>query len=196
MGRIWPVFTWCAGGVGFLVVAGLALVYANDWWLSGVMTGSILAWLGGLLSAIYSHPRRRAMLVGALTASFLYVLLALGPWFRIHVGPWLLTSQALVHIETEWLGHEPQQQFAITAIPNLPWSYVDAGAVLSGGQYLSPGTTLSMIGSTAPQAGRPLVHVGHWLCGWLAAGLGILAPAWVIRRRAKPNLSCGTEVKS
>jgi hypothetical protein len=139
---------WALIGTGFLVVAGLALFYANDWWLSGVMTVSIVAWLTGVLAAIYSRPERRAVVIGAVLAGFLYVLFALGPWFRVHVGPWLLTSQALVHVETKWLGRQPQvQQVTYTAVPNPSWSYNTGGSTIVAAPQILSGTTLAMIGT-------------------------------------------------
>src|SRR5687768_17280396 len=71
MRRILPTLPWVIGGIAFVAVAVLALYYVNDWWLSGVVTASILAWLAGVLAAIYSRPR--AFVVGAVIAGFLYV---------------------------------------------------------------------------------------------------------------------------
>ena len=177
---------WGAIGIGFLAVAGLALYYANDWWLSGVMTASIVAWLTGVLAAIYSRPERRAAVVGAVLAGFLYVLFALGPWFRVHVGPWLLTSQALVQVESKWLGRQPQaqQQLAFTnvALPNGNVLLSGSGTVTIP-QVLSS-TTMALVASAGVAQNGPFLVLGHWLFGWLAAGLGAVAATWMARRRA------------
>jgi len=175
---------WALIGTGYLVVAGLALLYANDWWLSGVMTASIVAWLTGVLAAIYSRPERRAVVLGAVLAGFLYVLFALGPWFRVHVGPWLLTSQALVHVETKWLGHQLQvQQLAYTGVPYPVTAYTSTGSTALTLSQVS-GTTLALVGAKSPSYSRSFVVLGHWLFGWLAAGLGAAVATWMTRPRA------------
>jgi hypothetical protein len=183
MGRIDRLVLWIIGGVCFAAIAGLALYYANDWWLSGVVTASILVWLSGLLAAIYSRPERRALVVGAVLASFLYLLFALGPWFRGQVGPWLLTTQALVHVETKWLGRQPaqpnQQQQIWTTYP----VWMDSGYINTSSYVLAPGGSgLWTSATVAPLASR-FVEIGHWLCGWLAAAAGGFAAAWLARRR-------------
>jgi len=177
---------WGAIGMGFLVVAGLALYYANDWWLSGVMTVSIVAWLTGVLAAIYGRPERRAVVIGAVLAGFLYVLFALGPWFRVNVGPWLLTSQALVHVETKWLGRQPQAQqqlaFANVALPNSNVFLSGSGTVTMPQGLTS--TTMALVASVGVVQNGPFLVLGHWLFGWLAAGLGAAAASWMARPRA------------
>ena len=181
--RIW---LWGAIGTGFLALAGLALYYANDWWLSGVMTVSIVAWLTCILAAFYSRPGQRAAMVGAVLAGFLYVLFALGPWFRFHVGPWLLTSQALVHVETKWLGRQSQlqQQLAFTnlASPYGGGLFVSGSGTVTMPQALTT-TTTALIASTGVAQNGPFLVLGHWLFGWLAAGLGAIAAAWMSRRQ-------------
>ena len=99
---------WAIGGIGFVAIGAAALVYANDWWLSGVVTGSILCWLTGV-SGGDIQPARAAAGAGGCGrgVAYLYVLARRRAVVSRPGGPWLLTTQALVHIETKWLGREP-----------------------------------------------------------------------------------------
>jgi hypothetical protein len=189
MQRIHRIVLWALGGITFVAVGGLALAYANNWWLSGVVTASILAWLTGVLAAIYSRPQRRALVVGAVIAGFLYVLFALGPWFRGQVGSWLVTTQALVHVETKWLGRQPvqppQAQQIFTTYP-VQMDLTGSGYMVGPQWVVSPaGATGIWMPNTVAAAVPPthFVEIGHWLCGWLAAGIGGVAAAWIARRR-------------
>ena len=195
-----PQWLWAAvGGSGFLVFGAAALLYGNDWWLSGIMTVAIFAWLAGLLAAIYTPAPRRAIVAGALAASFLYVLFALGPWFNSAVGPWLLTTRALTTIETQWLLRKPQSQVVYQVVP----TYVSPGAPggfsgYGGGSTVVYPMTVTTSGgwtsypvtnSYVPAAGgsTTFVLIGHWLCGALAAAAGGLAAAWISRRGRQPT---------
>jgi len=186
MGRIRRIVPWAIGGIAFVTLAALALYYANDWWLSGVVTASILAWLAGVLAAIYSRPGQRALVLGAVIASFLYVLFALGPWVRGQVGPWLVTTQALVHVETKWIGRQPQPPGQIQQVWTTYPVLMDSGySNVNSLQYVVTPTGSNGLWSTAPLPGPTsrFVEIGHWLCGWLAAGAGGFAAAWIARRR-------------
>lgn len=187
MKRSHRIIAWVAGSLVLSALAGASLYYANDWWLSGIMTVSIGAWLTGLLAAIYRTAANRPAIVGAVIAGFLYVLLALGPWFRVHVGPWLLSSQALVHVETKWLGRQPQvqQQLAITGAGN-PYGYFVSGSGTTPWPQVLTGSALTVVSSPSPGASTFLV-VGHWLCSWLAAALGAVTAIWLTRRRASAS---------
>ncbi len=181
MGRIDRLVLWAIGGMSFMALSAAGLVYANDWWLSGLVTVSILCWLAGVLAAIYSRPQQRPALVGAVLVSLLYVTLALGPWFRVQVSPWLLTSQALVHVETKWLGRQPQPP---QQAPQVWTSYpvlLDSGTINLTSTITTP---TSLITAPAMPAGgsSPFVAVGHWLCAWLAAGAGAIAAGRISRR--------------
>jgi hypothetical protein len=198
MMRQLPYWLWTAAGVSaFLIFAAGALLYGNDWWLSGIVTVLILAWLAGVLAAIYAPPGRRATILGAVVCGFLYILLALGPWFGASVSPWLLTTRVLTTIETQWLRRQPQQQVAYQMMP-APYYTGLSGFGYSGGSSVitstatMPGsgflTTYPVVNSYVPVPGGPstFVAIGHWLCGVLAAGVGALAAAWISRRKPHP----------
>jgi hypothetical protein len=173
-----------------LTATGAILYFANDWWLSGVVSVSLVCWLAGVLAAIYDRPDRRPVLICALAASFLYVVLTMGPWFREHVGPWLLTTRGLVALERHVFSREASADLYVVSqqIPNARF-YAGSGW----------GTTVDITGSgvvdnvfNVPTATfltpvnlgpSPLVMIGHWLIGWIAAGLGGWAAAWILRRR-------------
>ncbi len=180
-----------AGGIAYAALAAAALYYANDWWQSGIMTVSILAWLGGMLAAIYGLPERRPLVVWALIASLLYIVFALGPWFRGNVGPWLVTSQALAHVETKWLGRQLPQQFqAIQPVwtTSYPTVYGSGNPTTSSFVYTMGSSTVLMPSGALP--GR-FAEIGHWLFAWVAAGIGGFAAAWMSRRRSDEALTSG-----
>ena len=194
-----PYWLWAAaGGSAFLIFSAGALLYGNEWWLSGIVTILILAWLAGVLAAIYAPPGRRATVLGAVVCSFLYILLALGPWFSGSVSPWLLTTRVLTTIETQWLLRQPQPQVAYQVMPTPYYSGGYSGFGYSGGTVLTtsvmPGggwAGFQPINSYVPVASGPstFVAIGHWLCGVLAAGVGALAAAWISRRQ--PSAASG-----
>jgi hypothetical protein len=166
-----------------LVVLGM-LYYANDWWLSGLMTVSIGCWLAGVLWIVYGPPERRVVLVAALAAGFLYILLALGPWFRSNVGPWLLTTRALASIETNLIGRQqPQQLTPVYQVPSVGYN-----GMYSGG-YGGSGTIVYTVPTAVPTAAPPIpshvVLVGHWLFAWVATGVGGCAAWWIVRHRER-----------
>jgi hypothetical protein len=180
-------------GAGFACV-GLAIaatVYANPWWLSAIMTVSIAAWLAGVAWTIYCRPGERSMALGAVIASFLYVLLAVGPWFQTNVGPWLLTSRAFAYIETKWLGRElpPTMVYQTLAAP-----YPSSGTVgwnpgfnqpVVWNSYPSMGSATYLVSVPTTSGPSTLAAVGHWLSAWVCGGIGALAALWMSQRSAR-----------
>jgi hypothetical protein len=184
MGKTDRRVLWGLFAGGYLLVAILALAQANDWWLSGLATVSLLAWLSVLLASFYCQPSRRAAVVGAVVLGGLYILCAFGPWFRGNVGPWLLTSRVLAHAETQWLGR--QQAAAQTAVA---WS----GSPYTGYPgYVPPNAPVTWTTNTfsspvvwtlpAGEQGSQFVACGHWLCAWPAALFGAVVAGWIARR--------------
>ena len=179
----------------------VALAYANDWWLSFILTFSILAWLSGVLWTVYCRPGERAIALGALIAGFLYIVLALGPWFRGNVGPWLLTSRAFHFIDTQLLKREVPQAAWYQAVspPFYPSGY---GSYSMGvpvtttpnvwTSYPPVASTTVLLGSPSVAVPSTFAAVGHWLSAWLAAGMGALAAGW-IARRGRPRTASTAE---
>jgi hypothetical protein len=181
-----------ASCVGFVLVA---LAYANEWWLSAIMTASIAAWLAGVVWAVYCRPGERVLALGAVIAGFLYILLALGPWFQTNIGPWLLTTRAFHYLETKWLKPDsPPQGMTF----NVPWfysgGYGDPNSIFISGSGVMPGYP-QMGGATyvvnTPTVSGPsaFAAVGHWLAAWACAGGGAVVAGWIARRR---NVSSST----
>ncbi len=169
-----------------VTLAAVALVYANSWWLSGIGTLSIGCWLAGLLLAIYSPRDERATVAGALACSFLYIVFAAGPWFDAHVGPWLLTTRALLAIDEHVLGHQqPQGVYQVTpTVTN--WGYT----MSVNGSYTLPNTTALW---TIPQTPAPssFVAIGHWLFAWCAAAIGGVVARRIVRRTQTASIASG-----
>jgi hypothetical protein len=167
--------------VGSFGLATLSLVYANHWWLSVLLTLSIGCWLTGVLWTIYAPPAKRAAGLGALITSFLYLLFAGGPWFQSHVGPWLLTTRALVAIDTNLLGHEQSGAQPVPA--GAAWVTSVNGLYTN---YTIPGSTGLLWAGPQPQTASPpvspTVAVGQWLFAWCAAAIGGFGAAWIARR--------------
>lgn len=188
MRRINPSVAWGLIAVVFLTVAGLALAFANDWWLSGILTLSILCWLAAILAAVYGNSKRRPILLAAIIASAAYMLLAVGPWFRVHVGPWLVTTQGMAAFETKVLGRQPAQQ-AYTVATGYPanWTLTGAGTFVDASSYIMTpsGTPTVIMNAPASSTSGHFQAVGHWVSGWLAAAIGALAVGWFQRRKTK-----------
>jgi len=186
MGRIDRTVLAAIAAILLCVAAGAALYYANDWLLSGILSVSIVAWLAGVLAAIYGRADRRPLVLGAVIASCLYVVCAVGPWFQANVGPWLVTTRALTYYESNVLGNQPPQVVKTLATPN--WNLIATNTYGSSGMIVQPQVGLAYVGTTAPPSASNLVATGHWLCGWLAAAFGAGAAAWMVRRRPCKDL--------
>jgi hypothetical protein len=170
--------------LGWLLVSVLLLFYGNDWWLSGLVTLTVLVWLAGLLVVLFQQGRLRAAATGAVIASAAYWLLALGPWFGTTVGPTLLTSRGLSQLDL--LLHGPPQQTQA-----LAWqTYPQAQAIyMTGSGIATPGglptTSLGFTNTTMVPAGNGLLPTfGHWSLIWLCAGVGGCA-AFLMHWRAE-----------
>lgn len=165
---------WAAIVVGSLGIAAFLIVRANVWWLSGVVTLSIGCWLAGVLYAIYLPPERRTPPLAALVCSFLYLLMAGGPWFETHVGPWLITTRALMAIDTHLLDHDRQSPTTIR-VGSTTWSQASL--------YTSYTIPQPAAWQTVEIPIAPSVAMGQWLVAWCAAASGAFAARWLRRER-------------
>ena len=151
------------------------------------MTLSIGCWLTGLLWTLYAPREDRAGPLGALAASFLYVLLACGPWFQSNVGPWLITTRALVAIDTNLLGHE-QPQATGQQLPITTDFVYSTGT--SNTLAFPQGTTRLWSAARVP-TGMPTmsqtVAIGQWLFAWCAAAIGGFAARWMVHRQQRQS---------
>lgn len=185
-----------AGLLTWTLLAALLLLYGNDWWLSGLTTLTVLAWLAGLLVVIYQQGGIRAAATGAVIASAVYWMLTLGPWFSTNVGPTLLTSRLLTQVEPLLRGNVTQTQVLTWATPlSAPvystgsgGSYSGSGAISGQIVYSSPPPT-TFVATPFPLPASVFQQFGHWLFLWLLAAVGgcaaLLMQKW--SRQRKPN---------
>jgi hypothetical protein len=176
--------------MGWLLLSSLLLFYGNDWWLSGLMTLTIFAWLAGLLVVLFQQGRIRSAGTGAVIASAAYWLLALGPWFGTNVGPSLLTSRGLAQLDV--LLHGPPQQsasLALTYAQPQPVYLTGSGAITSSNP-MGNTNSLAFINTTVVPsgvAGSVFQPMGHWMLIWLFALVGggatLIMQAWGERKR-------------
>lgn len=178
----------CFMFLSWLSLALLLLVYGNDWWLSGLTTLTVFAWLAGLLAVIYQQGRIRAAATGAVIAAAAYWLLALGPWFSLNVGPTLLTSRFLASADALLHGTPPQMQTLVT-YPQAPPTFVTGGSGAIAGSTIQtsfiPQTYTVVTNSAVSPGGSVFQSLGHWLFIWLGAGIGACAALWMQMRSEK-----------
>ena len=177
---------WVAFATACLAVAALSLAYANHWWLSALVTLSIGCWLTGVLWVCFAVRERRGFALGALAASFLYLLLACGPWFESHVAPWLLTTRALVVLDAQVFGHDHSQDISQVATSNTYW--VDTTRMGLGYPVQPSAAIWTMPQATAAlSATPPVVPIGHWLFAWCAAAIGGFVAGRMASRQRRPE---------
>ena len=162
--------------MGWILLSLLLLLYGNDWWLSGLTTLTVFAWLAGLLAVMFQQGRIRAAATGAVIAAAAYWLLALGPWFSANVGPTLLTSRLLAGADLMLHGNTQQTQA-------LAWSYpMGQATYVTGSPAVYPSNTLQasfmpqsytiVTNAAASPGGTVFQSLGQWLFIWLCAGIG------------------------
>ena len=193
----------CGAFLAWTLLSLLLLLFGNDWWLSGLITLTVFAWLAGLLFVLFQQGRVRAAGTGAVVAAAAYWLFALGPWFSTNVGPTLLTSRLLAQADVMLHGNPQQLQTLAWTAPPSPYSstgnvyFGGSGAATTGTPStlqatLGPQSTLAFA-TTVVQENSVFQPLGHWLLIWLCAGVGGLAALLMLIRserqqsRANPS---------
>jgi hypothetical protein len=171
----------------------LLLLFGNDWWLSGLITLTAFAALTGLLAAVYQQGRVRAAVTGAVICGGAYWLLALGPWFSANIGPTLLTSRLLAHVDILLHGAPQQtQSLAWTSYPpNQPVFVTDGSGVITTNTLqatITPQANIAIVNTLAAPPGSTVFQaLGHWLLIWFCAATGSCSALFMTRRREQKN---------
>ncbi len=176
--------------LAWLILAVVALWFANEWWQSGIVTVTLLGWLALLLGGVYLRGNGRAIAGGAAVAGFTYWLLALGPWFHSQLGPSLLTHKALVAIDVRLHSTQPTQTLVFTQ-PATIWP--SSGSIGAGSPYGStavPMQQLTLVSGQFPfdTWSTHFQIIGHYLLVWLLALLGGMAAGWMQRSASGKNV--------
>ena len=178
----------CGVFMGWLLLSLLLLLYGNDWWLSGLTTLTVFAWLAGLLMVMFQQGRPRAAAIGAVIAAAAYWLLALGPWFGANVGPTLLTSRLLFHADSLLHGNSQQAQTLAVSYPQTQPAYITSGSGVYTSNTLQaafvPQTYTLVTNTPVSPGGTVFQSLGQWLFIWLCAGIGGCA-ALLMQMRAE-----------
>jgi hypothetical protein len=197
MGKIDRRVLILCSGLAVCLVITAPVLYANDWWLSGIVTVSLFCWLAGVLAAIYGRIEWRPALVAGLAAGFLYVLFALGPWFRGNVAPWLATTRLLAFIDSNLQGPGQTQQVVYQTLPS---AYFTSGNVTTmpmggyggsgyGGSGMMPGGSTMVTVPVVQAAHSPRIAIGHWLFGWLLGCTSGLGAWWPVKYRRRMEIA-------
>ena len=83
-----------------LATAFAALRSATEAWASATFSIALLVLLLAVLAAIFVRGRDRAFWVGASLVGWIYLLFVYAPWFEVHVGGWLATTQFFSFLES------------------------------------------------------------------------------------------------
>jgi hypothetical protein len=166
----------CGVFMGWILLSLLLLLYGNDWWLSGLTTLTVFAWLAGLLAVMFQQGRIRVAATGAVIAAAAYWLVALGPWFSANVGPTLLTSRLLASVDVMLHGNnQPAHAITWTYPPTQP-AYINSGPGIYTSNTLQaaflPQTYTLVTNAAASPGGTVFQSLGQWLLIWLCAGIG------------------------
>ena len=170
-------------------VACAALAKPSEDWLTVVvsLTAAVLAIQLLRLSVLSGAARASA--AGWLLFAASYLALVLGPWTREHVGPSLLTSQALQAAQTRWFPGNSGDQLAALAFMDASNSLLASSPNRSYTISVSGNTSYALVrslfdqGNSADASPAGYFHLtGHWLFAWLAGWLGAMAATAIYRQ--------------
>jgi hypothetical protein len=180
--------------IGLTTLAGLAsaaLAKPSDEWLSVVVSLTVGAIFVQTFRALLFEGPSRVAAVGWLLFVTAYLALTIGPWLHTHVGPQLVTSQALGYAQIHWR-REPTPTDVDYMTRTSVWldltNQLMAANAMGNTVALNDGTssTLLAAGSTPPAISQFQLS-GHWLFAWLAGWLGAaLATHFQARSRNGP----------
>jgi len=142
-------------GFSFAALRSPSQLWANAWFSAALAVLTI-----AVLAAVYRRGKRRAFWVGFASCGWLYLVLAVGPWFESLVGSFLVTTAFLDILAPH-----------VVVSPPPPAGMTVAG--MSGGSTL----TMSVAGNPPPQAMAGTMGSGTMLAGgMMPGGMGGTAP--------------------
>ncbi|HZN35270.1 MAG TPA: hypothetical protein VFB80_15685 [Pirellulaceae bacterium] len=175
----------------FAGLACAALVKPSVDWLTAVVSLTALAFIYQVLRALVQRGASQAAAAGWLLFASTYLLLVFCPWLGERVGPDLITSRAILAAQQRWLPESNSVELQLAFVP-------DGGLVASVGWPLQTTVNVNSNASYAlvrslltapnrlPHALTPaelFCRTAHWLCAWLAGGLGAAVALVCYRRR-------------
>jgi len=182
--------------LGLTTLAGLgsaALAKPSDEWLSVVVSLTVGAIFVQTFRALLFDGPSRVAAVGWLFFVTAYLALAIGPWLHAHVGPQLVTSQALAYAQVHWRKEPSATNFEDwkRAYVNQTWLDVTGTWMTTNptgnNVFLNYDSGLLLAAGTSPPEPNRFQLSGHWLFAWLAGWLGAaLATHFQARSRVTP----------
>jgi hypothetical protein len=176
------------GLVSLAALASAALVRPGPFWLSVVVSLTLIVLVVQTLRTMLCNGEARATAIGWLVFAVAYLAIAIGPWLGDHVGPQLATSKGLDYAQQKWRKQASEAQSA---------DYLRRLGLDLVGVNLLDGTTstiwmsdnrlpYSLALNSATGTTSPTVNCfrlsGHWLFAWLAGWLGSVLAVHFYRR--------------
>ena len=184
--------------IGITSLAGLAcaaLAKPSGDWLTVVITLTALAFSFQLLRALVLNGGTQAAAIGWLMFAAAYLALVFSPWLGERTGPDLITSRVILAAQQRWLPEARSAGLQLAFSPDgsslvastgSPWqtavkvnsdaSYSLVYSLLAAGDWGTPA-------ARPPSPAELFCRTAHWLCAWLAGGLGAAVAAFCYSRR-------------